>query len=131
MSFLIKHTLDKLQRLQNRCLKICSGRDRLLSTYKTSHVPFLKDRRQVHKLNFMYKRLLCTELLNTREIQTRAQDAPLFNVIVPRGEALKRSVGYSGSVLWNELSPNINNTASYLEFRNIKIKAMFQPLLLP
>ena len=107
--------LDKLQRLQNRCLKICSGRERMFSTklsHKQSHVPFLKDRRKAHKLNFMYKRLSRKELLNNREIRTRAHDAPLFNVQIPRGEAFKRSVGYSGSVLWNELTPATRNTAS-------------------
>ena len=98
--------LDKLQRLQNQCLKICSGWDILFSTdlaHKQSHVPFLRDRRKAHKLNFMYKSLSREDLLNNREIRTRAHDAPLFSVNIPRCEAFKRSVGYSGSVAWNEL----------------------------
>ena len=82
--------LDKLQRLQNRCLKICSNKDRLFSTdlaHKLTHVPFLADRRKAHKLNFMYKRLSHADLLNNREIRTRAHDAPLFNATIPRCEA--------------------------------------------
>ena len=99
-------TLDKLQRLQNRCLKICAGLDRRYDTnqlHKTLKVPFLKDRGRAHVLNFMYNRKNCAELLNNREIRTRAHDAPLFNVSVPRCKAFKRSVGYFGSVIWNEL----------------------------
>ena len=79
--------LNRLQRLQNRYLKICSSRDKLYSTdavHKSTSVPFLVDRRKAHVLNFMYKRQTMKDLLNVREIRTRAHDAPLFNVTVPR-----------------------------------------------
>ena len=125
--------LEKLQRLQNRCLKLCSGWDRLFSTdlaHKRSHVPFLSDRRKTHKLNFMYKRLSRKDLLNNREIRTRAHDAPLFSVAIPRCEAFKRSVGYSGSVAWNDLSPVLRNTTTYVEFKNIQKRSMLQPIVL-
>ena len=46
--------LDKLQRLQNRCLKICSGLDRLFDkVHKRLSIPFLKDRRKAHVFNFL------------------------------------------------------------------------------
>ena len=80
----ISSELGKLQRLQTRCLKICSGRDRLFSTdlsHKLSNVTFLKDKRKAHTLCFMYKRQSCKELLNTHETRTRAHD--LFNVCRP------------------------------------------------
>ena len=92
--------IEKLQRLQNRCLKICTGRDRLFNTnllHKSTNVPFLKDRRRAHVRNLLYTRLGKKELINTREIRTRAHDAVLFNVSIPRCEAYKRSVGYFGS----------------------------------
>ena len=50
----------------------------------------------------MYKRLSRKDLLNNRDIRTRAHNAPLFSVTIPRCEAFKMSVGYSGSVAWNE-----------------------------
>ena len=113
--------LDKLQRLQNKCLKICMGRDRLFSTnraHRETKVPFLKDRRSTHTLNFMYKRKSeKPQLLNNREIRTRAHDAPLFRVKVPRCEAFKRSVGYYGAEAWNALDANTRNTGSYLGFK--------------
>ena len=113
--------LEKLQGLQNKCLEICLGHDRLFSTnraHKEAKVPFLKERRRAHTLNFMYKRK-CGKpnLLNNREIRTRAHDAPLFQVGIPRCEAFKRSVGYFGSTLWNDLTPTVRNINSYQEFK--------------
>ena len=123
--------IDKLQRLQNRCLKICMGKDRRSGTdavHKLANVPFLKDRRRAHVMNFMYGRKSNVHLLNRREIRTRAHDAPLFNVIIPRCEAFKRSVGYSGAVGWNELPPNVRNLNTLVEFKNLQKKKMLNPL---
>ena len=123
--------LDKLQRLQNRCLRICMGYDRYFSTdraHKLSNVAFLKDRRTSHVLNFMFKRKVNTELLNRREIRTRAHDAPLFNVKIPRCEPFKRSVGYFGSEAWNMLDPTTRNTKDYLLFKHQQKQNMLKPL---
>ena len=125
--------LDKLQRLQNRCLRICLGFDRQFSTdraHKISNVPFLKDRRKAHVLNFMYIRTNKADLLNVREIRTRAHAARLFNVGIPRCEAFKRSLGYHGSVAWNSLNPVVRNTVPFLAFKFLQKKEMHQPLTL-
>ena len=125
--------IEKLQRLQNRCLKICTGRSRMFDTeilHKSTNVPFLKDRRRAHVRNFMYTRLGRKELINTREIRTRAHDAPLFDVTIPRCEAFKRSVGYFGSVEWNNLPPATRNINPYLAFKYLQKKVMLEPLAL-
>ena len=123
--------LSKLQRLQNRSLRICLGYERKYSTdkaHKKAGVPFLCDRRRAHVLNFMYLRKKNVHLLNTREIRTRAHDAPLFNVPIPRCEAFKRSVCYSGSVEWNSLTVESRNTQPFLAFKFAQKKSMLQPL---
>ena len=123
--------LDKLQRLQNRCLRICLGYDRFGSTdgaHKVSTTPFLKDRRSAHVLNFMFNRKNNKALLNGREIRTRAHDAPLFEVKVPRCEAFKRSVGYFGSEAWNVLDPVTRNIKDYIAFKQLQKKEMLRPL---
>ena len=125
--------LDKLQRLQNRCLKICANRNMRFSTdqaHKMALVPFLVDRRTSHVLNFMYKRQGRRDLLNTREIRTRAHDAPLFEVSIPRCEAFKRSIGYFGSTAWNSLCPTTRKIDSYLAFKFLQRKSMLSPLSL-
>ena len=120
--------LDKLQRLQNRCLRLCLGQQRLYSTdraHKEAGVNFLQDRRRAHVLNFMYLRKSNRpELLNNREIRTRAQDAPLFDTIIPRCEAYKRSVGFAGSEIWNSLPPATRNIGSFKAFKDCQTKDM-------
>ena len=123
--------LDKLQKLQNKCLRICLGKERRFNTnaaHKLSNVPFLADRREAHTLNFMFRRKCRKELLNNSQIRTRAHDGPLFKVKIPRCESLKRSIGYAGAVSWNALPPDLRNTHSYLEFKNMQKKSMLYPL---
>ena len=124
--------LDKLQRLQNRCLKLCQGNDRYFGTdqvHKDTGVPFLKDRRKAHTLNFMYMRKeKKPDLLNRRKIRTRAHDAPLFDITIPRCEAFKRSVGYHGAASWNNLTPVIRRVEPYLAFKEAQKKEMLAGL---
>ena len=123
--------LEKIQRLQNRCLRVCMGFDRRYSVdraHRIAETPFLRDRRRAHVLNFMYKRKDNQTLLNVREIRTRAHDAPLFNIQIPICEAFKRSVGYFGSDMWNSLSPAVRNTDSFLAFKTLQKKEMLLPL---
>ena len=107
-------------------LKICGGFNLMYSTkqvYKTLEVPFL-----THVLNFIYNRKSRPDLLNNREIRTRAHDAPIFNVQIPRCEAFKRSVGYFGAVEWNNLPPDMRNMDPYLVFKFHNRKEMLKPL---
>ena len=112
--------LDKLQRLQNRCLKICKRLDRRHET-KDLHVitrcPMLSDRRTAHINNFMYKRLVREHHVDDRDIRTRAHDAPLFRLEVPKLEAYKRSVKYSGASQWNSLPAEVRNIDNFKQFK--------------
>ena len=104
--------LDKLQRLQNRCLKICKCLNVRFNTnalHSITKVPLLKKRREAHVNNFMHGRIGNDTLRDNREIRTRAHDAPLFKVAVPRVESYKRAVRYAGSTQWNNLPADIRN----------------------
>ena len=116
--------ISKLQKVQDKCLKVRLGKDRRYSTdaiHKLANVSFLKDRREAHNvmLNFMFTRKSKVHLLNNREIRTRAHDAPLFETSIPRCEAYRRSVGYRGATKWNSLTPAIRHTATYLAFKKL------------
>ena len=78
----------------------------------------------------MFIRKAKKHLLNNREIRTRAHDAPLFLVDIPRCEAFKRSVGYHGALEWNKLDPTTHNTDSFLLFKFNRKKEMLKPLYL-
>ena len=107
-----------LQRLQNKCLKICKGFGGRFGTDELHHitkVPKLEARRKAHVNNFMYGRLTRLHLLNNR---TRAHDAPLFTVKVPRVEAYKREVEFYGSVQWNSLPADIRKIDNLMSFKS-------------
>ena len=126
-----KKDLDKLQKLQNKCLKICLEKNRRFNTGKShrlAKVPFLNDRRAAHVRNFMYKRKDNRALLNNREIRTRAHDAPVFNVPIPRCEAVKRSVCFHGSNEWNSLPAETRNIQEFEAFKRKQKLVMMIPI---
>ena len=126
-----KKDLDKLQKLQNKCLRICTSRDRRFNAdraHALSNIPYLNDRRLAHVCNFMYTRKGNRALLNTREIRTRAHDAPVFNVTIPRCEAFKRSVCYHGSTEWNNLPTVIRNIDNFPSFKTKQKNTMILPV---
>ena len=90
--------LDKLQRLQNRCLKICKG---------FTKMPHLENRRVTH-----INRVSKPSLLDDSEIRTMAHDTQLFKLQVPKVEAYKRSLQFAGSLQWNNLPVETRNIRS-------------------
>ena len=111
---------DKLQRLQNKGLKICMGFNRRYDTdnlHVLTKMPKLKVRRNAHLNNFMYNRVKSNVGVDGRDIRTRAHDAPLFTITVPKLEAYKRSVQYAGASKWNELPANLRNIGSFSHFK--------------
>ena len=115
-----KEGLDRLQRLQNRCLKICKNVNMRFNTeelHRITKMPMLSKRRAAHVNNFMFKRLANKTLVDKRDIRTRAHDAPLFKVRVPKNEAYKRSVEYAGSLQWNGLPKEVRNINSFEVFK--------------
>ena len=112
--------LDKLQRVQNKCLKTCILSDiRTDTDYVHQHtkVPKLENRRKVHLRNFMFQMKSNENLLCSTDICTRLRDAPLFKTKIPRCEAYKRSVIYNGAVEWNSLSAELRNIDLLLTFK--------------
>ena len=89
--------LRKIQRIQNRGLKICLGveaRTRRSDVHLSSKVARLADRRVAHLRNYMYKRSQDESYLDKREVNTSERDAKVFKVFIPKWEAYKRSVLY-------------------------------------
>ena len=96
--------LEKLQRLQSKCLKICKGYNVRFDTdelHTQTKTPLLGLRRETHLNNFMYGMLSNDDFINRRDIRTRTHPARLFKVKTPNLTAYKRSVEYAGYVQWN------------------------------
>ena len=116
-----KNGLDRLQRLQNKGFKICTNYDHRYCTDELHHeakCPKLEARRSAYLNNFMYNRTAKPDLLDLRKINTRAHDAPLFKVAVPKNETCKRSVIFAGATQWNALPTNTRNINSMAAFKN-------------
>ena len=81
-----QNLLKDFQTAQNRILRICTNLARQTSTHQLhviSKLNVLKDRRLVHLNLFMYKQTNNVDIVNNRNVRTRAHDAPLFKTIKP------------------------------------------------
>ena len=65
----------------------------------------------------MYKRLGNLSLVDRRDVRTRAHDAPLFKIKVPKCEAYKRSIEYAGSLQWNNLNKDLRSIDDFDRFK--------------
>ena len=112
--------LDRLQRLQNRALKLCLGlntREDTEFVHRSAKIPLLVNRRKAHVYNFMYKRKELKVNLDVPTIRTRSADAPRFILPAPNLQCYKRSVEYSGAKAWNNLPTDLKLVPNYLSFK--------------
>ena len=59
--------------------------------------------RTIHVKLFMYKQKNM-EIVNNRQVNTRAHDAPLFKTIRPNSEKYKINVYYKDVIIWNAMT---------------------------
>ena len=113
--------LDKLQRLQNRGLRIClqsETRTTVYDLHKHSKLQKLEHRRVAHLRNLIFKKTLkASKLQAVPRRSTRANDGPLLVVAQPKNELFKKSVHYKGGILWNELDGEIRNIKDLNTFK--------------
>ena len=118
--------LGKLQKLQEKCLKICLNVRNKCDTdtlHNRAKVAKLSDRRTVHVNNFLFRRkekgigLVVTQSQGT---QTRARAAPSFEVERPNNETFKRSISYFGVMQWNSLPEKSRNEKCFFSFKALQ-----------
>ena len=116
----LKRTND-LQTAQNRILRICNNTDRYISTqylHDVSKTNLLKDRRILHLNLFMFKQKGNVHIVNTRDVRTRAHDAPLFNTVKFNNEKYKKNIYCKGALSWNSLTVAERNQEDYTIFKS-------------
>ena len=116
-----KKSLDKLQTLQNRALRICINSNVHISRiqlHKDCKLAKLEVRRIVHLRMFMYKQKNNDLIIDRRIINTRAHDAPIFQTKRPQNEKYKRNIYYNGAIKWNSLSIDDRNILEYNVFKS-------------
>ena len=75
--------VDKLQKIQNRALRIClagDGRSNVNNLHNTCNVSKLTHRREAHLLNFVYKRVHSREYTDGGNRNLRRYDAPILKL---------------------------------------------------
>ena len=121
--------LSKLQKLQNRALKLCLGKDHLYNTnllHYEANVPKLDARRTCHITNFAFARAHDSAYIRECNRNLRAGEGPLLIEPFSRCESFRRSVIYQCAVHWNVLPVNERIIMDYSSFKSIQKAKMFQ-----
>jgi len=112
--------LAKLQRLQNRALKLCLGHEMRTSTkaiHKEAGVDSLSDRRDQHLVALAYQRSKKKVYLKTAPRGTRGSVAPLLVTERGTSQAYGRSVEAMAGKAWNALPAQLRNQPSLEAFK--------------
>ena len=112
--------LSKLQKLQNRALRICVDIHHYIPTillHQQADVPNLVTRRSCNLKKYMYKQKNDFDLIKIPIRNTRLNDAVIFNTVRPNIEKFKCNPLYKGAVLWNSLSVELRNCEDYTSFK--------------
>ena len=81
----------------------------------------------MHPRNYLYNKKEYCE--NVENINTRLHDGPVFKVIHPNIETVKRSIWYGGSIEWNSLDADIRNIENHIQFKRVKKSWMLNTYL--
>ena len=115
--------LTKLQRLQNRGLRIClksSPRESTLRLHLYEQVPKLMYRRKCHLKNLAFKRKTLPEHVQQMRARTRRFDAPVLKTVIPKYAMVTNSTMFQTATEWNGLEVHIRKIGDYLHFKDVQ-----------
>lgn len=95
-----------MQRLQNKGLKLATGRDKFYPTkelHKECGLAAWEQRSMIALNRLMYKYKYSEDFVSQSLNPTRAYDGPIFKMDKPNSDQYARSVSYGARKLWNEL----------------------------
>ena len=113
-------TIDELQKLQNRALRICvarDGRSNVNELHNTCNVNKLSHRREAHLLNFVYKRALNMEYVQEGNRNLRRFDATIMKEIKKNNKKFERSILFQGAKMWNGQTVEDRSIATHVLFK--------------
>ena len=126
-----QNLLDKIQRIQKRCLKICLNTNpppNIGQAHSMTKVNYLSDRRQSHLLNFVFSRTKRTSFIDSRVIVTRTHDEVLLKVEQPRCAKFTHSILYKGALVWNGLDKEYRALTDGAKFKRSMKKSLWSKL---
>ena len=124
-----KHDVDKLQKLQNGCLRMCfdikDPRDMSVSLlHSAARINKLDLRRDIQLLNIMFILKSNDQYKRDGVRNTRSTDKYIFQTDIGHMSIYDRSPYIKGVSLWNHLPENIQQITEKHKFKN-KIKRHF------
>ena len=123
--------IDKLQKLQNRALRIClalDGRSNVNDMHNTCNINKLTHRREAHLLNFVYKRAHDVNYVQVGNRDLRRFDAPVLKETKSNNKNFEKSVLFQGAVSWNRQTVedrNILNHKAFKKMQKRKLNTLF------
>ena len=121
------HEVDKLQKLQNRCLRMClninNPRDMSVAMlHTTARVDELNVRREIHLSNLMYDLKSNGHFKKKGYRDTRSTEKYVFETEIVHSSIYSRSPYYRGAAIWNLLPEHIQKLPDKCKFKSgIKI----------
>ena len=125
------NNLDKLQKLQNRGLRICTNENfyiPVILLHQRCYIPNLVTRRTCNLRKYMYKQQNNVDIVVNRNIRTRRHDATVYETCIPMLEKYKKGTIYRGIHEWNNLPVEIRNIGTFNSFK-CNQKAWMQEIL--
>ena len=116
-------TIAKLQKLQNRALRIClalDGRSNVNDMHNTCNINKLLHRREVHLLNFVYIQAQNDNYVQTGNRDLQLFDAPGIREFKSNNKSFERSILYQGALIWNRQTVEDRSTASHKVFKKLQ-----------
>lgn len=113
--------LAKMQRVQNRGLRVCIRPEERVSTdnlHRLAGVNKLEDLRWVSLLGLTFKRTGIRKYVDQRNIRTRAHDFPVLKTVNNIKIKYEKSVEYRTFKLWSDTHRDIKSIASYPQLKN-------------
>ena len=120
-NLLNKQQLVKLQRLQNRALRLIF-KGKILSVaemHTISGVEYLEQRREAHLIALMFNRTKDEEYRDDTQRKTREADAVLLKVPNFKTNKARKAPIYSGSTLWNQLPVRLRQAKDRLHLKKL------------
>ena len=123
--------LSRIQKLQNRGLRICfdgPGYMSRVQLHQIYRILPLKIRRKYNLRKYMFKQKENPELVVHRDIRTRRYGAVVFETDRPNLQIYKKGAIYRGVEEWNNLPVEIRNIESFIAFKGNQKEEMYDIL---
>ena len=120
-NLLTSQQLTKLQRLQNRALRLVFHNKKfsVAEMHDRAKVETLQHRRENHLLSLMFMRTTEDNYIDTTVRRTRRADAVMLTVPRARTNKFGRAPIVMGSRMWNDLPVAVRRAKSKLQLKNL------------